>query len=194
MIERDVEYLRCRPVQPSAPATPPPDTSSELSQGVSRAAAFEWGAGSFAPTKRTICRDARLSATYFWGGGEEKTAQICKGGKAGILQRKIKVGPILIDSSGEIHYDFPGVFAALALAGYLLVERLSVAATMRRMDRDGIPSAGNVATSPNPVGKMADCAPRLPSGVTIVRARDAAQRRDPIRRRTGYTHRWLLES
>ena len=78
------------------------------------------------------------------------------------------------DSDGVARYDPHPAIADLALAEKLLIDRLSVTATMHRLAHGGVASTGHVATCPKPADPMAAVLPILPPEVTIVRVRRGA--------------------
>ena len=76
---------------------------------------------------------------------------------------------------GVARYDLPSAPADIALAGKLLIARLSVTVTIHHLAHGGAASAGRVATFPKPVELMEAALPRFPAGVTTVRARRGAK-------------------
>ena len=133
-------YLRNRPVLPSAPFSPPPDTPRDLVHGVSRAPAIQRKTGSFAHSTRALRREKRLKTTYFWDGTEYNTCQRRKDGKDGVFTEGNNAIPIRLDSTGEKHYGVPAVLFP-PLARMLLIARLSDAATIRRLAHGGTSNA-----------------------------------------------------
>ena len=119
------------------------------------------------------CKKTRMGANYrvAKGGG---IFDMCHSDNPGIFSEKITRARYGTTRRGEraTIYLSP---ADLALAAHLLIERISVTATIHRLSHDAVACAGHVATFPKPVGPMAEVFPRLPPDATIVRLRRGAK-------------------
>ena len=91
----------------------------------------------------------------------------------GVSQRET-APPTRRDAEGRARFDIPVALAARKLAGKLLIARLSVTVTTRRLANGGMASTGRVATIPKPVDPIAAAIPRFPSEATLVRVRRGA--------------------
>ena len=154
-----------------------------------RALSFERRTGEFALGTCGSCMETRLSAKYRKGRGGEKIFARRYADNHGIFTEKNNAIPARRDAHGMVRYDTPCALAGLTLAEKLLIARLSVTVAIHRLAHGGVASAGRVATFPKPVGPMAEVLPRLPSDVTIARARRGATSGDAKKQSRMYTAR-----
>ena len=107
-----------------------------------------------------------------------------------VLQRKINAPPTRCDSGGNTRFDAPVAPTDLALTERLIIARLSVTETIHRLSHGGVARAGDVSKLPKPVVPIAAVLPRLPSDLTVIRARRGAADSAAKKKNRLYTARW----